>query len=99
MRINVTPRAALDVAEIAIYYDDLEPGLGDRFIAAVEQAYERIAERPTSFPVYSGHYRRAHARPFRVGVFFAQPGEDRIDVIAVLDLRRDPGAIHGRLPS
>src|SRR5688572_21811043 len=98
MQVNVTPRAALDVAEIAIHYDDLELGLGDLFIEAVEQAYETIGERPTSFPTHAGSYRRAHALPFHVGVFFALPGVDRVDIVAVIDLRRDPSAILGRLP-
>ena len=83
------PEANEDLLEARAWYDNIRPGLGDRFALAVEATVEAIAEHPLQFPVVYRSRRRAGVRRFPYGIFFAVQA-DRIVMIACFHGRRNP---------
>jgi plasmid stabilization system protein ParE len=70
-------------------YEKQKPGLGVRFVDAVDAAIRRIAADPSAFPVAHNEIRRAVVRQFPYGVYFRiEAGE--VVVIAVMHGRRHP---------
>ena len=88
--------AEADLLAAWMRYEEVLPGLGDRFEAEVRAALLRTVEPPESAPVYSGEFRRLLVRKFDHGIFYRIHGA-RIVVTAVLDLRQDPTTIRRRL--
>ena len=50
-RLQVRLAAEADVAEAAEWYDQRQPGLGEKFVREVDQAIARVVENPLAFPV------------------------------------------------
>ena len=86
----VRPLAETDLEQAGRWYDEEQAGLSFRFLADVDQVFERIRERPQQFPAVSGDIRRALLHTFPYAVYFRETGET-IRVLAVLHLRRRPG--------
>ena len=84
-----TPAANEDLLEARAWYDNMRPGLGERFALAVDATVEAIAERPLQFRVVYRNRRRAGVRRFPYGIFF-EVQERRIVVIACFHGRRNP---------
>ena len=84
-----TPEANEDLLEARAWYDNIRPGLGDRFARAVEATVEALAEHPLQFPVAYRSRRRAGVRRFPYGIFF-EVQDNRIVVIACFHGRRNP---------
>lgn len=83
------PAAVADLTEAHAHYSSLADGLGDRFVAAVDELFDRLAEFPRSAPLVAGHrdVRRVVVRGFPYVVFYRhQP--DRIEVLRVLHAAR-----------
>jgi toxin ParE1/3/4 len=89
MLLELTSSAQLDAAEAALSYEIERAGLGTRFEEELEAVLSRVAEGPRQFPVVDRDIRRALLRRFPFGVFFVVSPE-KISVIAVLHLHRDP---------
>jgi hypothetical protein len=51
-----------DLLAAWMHYEEILPGLGDRFEAEVRAALFRIVELPESAPVYAGEFRRLLVR-------------------------------------
>jgi toxin ParE1/3/4 len=83
------PEANDDLLETRAWYDNIRPGLGERFALAVEATIEAIAEHPLQFPAVHRNRRRAGVRLFPYGIFF-EVQENRIVVIACFHGRRNP---------
>ncbi len=91
------PAAAADLTEAHAPYHGLVDGLGDRFVAAMDELFARLTEFPRSAPLVAGYrdVRRAVVRGLPYVVFYRhQP--DRIDVLRILgaarsDADRPPG--------
>ncbi|MFZ3263765.1 MAG: type II toxin-antitoxin system RelE/ParE family toxin [Terriglobales bacterium] len=84
-----TPEANEDLLDARAWYDNIRPGIGERFALAVEATVEAISERPLQFPVVHRTRRRAGVRLFPYGIFF-EAQEHRIVVIACFHGRRNP---------
>lgn len=95
-RFVITPRAADEIEIAAAWYEASQPGLGYRFEAAVGKSIEQACEHPTAFPSIAETLRRVITRPFKNAIVF-ETEDDRIIVIAVVDLRQDPQTIETRL--
>jgi plasmid stabilization system protein ParE len=87
--VIVRPEASQDATEAAHWYEDQLAGLGKRFLDALDQTIVLIAENPRRYPVYSQLIHRIHIRHFPYAVFFAA-NENRVVVLAVLNLHRNP---------
>lgn len=82
----------------ASYYEGQQAGLGDDFVAEVEQAVQRIAQMPQSFPLHgSAGFRKCLLRRFPYTLYFLEL-QDRIWVAAVAHQRRRPGYWSHRQP-
>lgn len=82
--------AASEFVEASAFYEKRCPLLGDRFVAAVDAAREKVLENPTR-----GRPERFGLRSFKVRRFpyrlFYQDQEDRLWIVAVAHLSRRPG--------
>jgi plasmid stabilization system protein ParE len=83
------PQAEQEAGEASRWYEKQKPGLGARFVEAVDAAIQRIAANPAAFPVAHNEIHRAVVRQFPYGVYFRiEAGE--VIVIAVMHGRRHP---------
>ena len=96
MEVIFLQGAEADLLAAWMRYEEILPGLGDRFEADVWTALLRTVELPESAPVYAGEFRRLLVRKFDHGIFYRIHGA-RIVVTAVLVLRQDPTIIRRRL--
>lgn len=84
--------------EAAVYYEGQRAGLGDDFVAAVEQAVQRIGRMPQAFPVHDpSGVRKCVLGRFPFTIFFLEL-DDRIWIAAVAHQRRRPGYWAHRQP-
>ena len=96
MEVVILTGAESELFEAWARYEELLPGLGDRFDAVVRAALRTAAQFPEAAPRYAGEFRRLLMRRFMHCIFYRVHGT-RLVVTAVLDLRQDPSAILRRL--
>lgn len=88
--------AAAEVDEGAKYYEERVPGLGLLFLAAVEEASEKVLANPEAFQLVGDEIRHKVIRRFPFSLLYViEP--DRIRVIAVAHQKRRPGYWSHRL--
>lgn len=46
LRVRVSPRAEMDLADLYLWYEEARQGLGSVFLASVEAALAQVAEFP-----------------------------------------------------
>lgn len=97
------PDARAELFADVEWYDEREPGLGERFGVAVRAAIDAAAKSPQSWAIWPGWDREPLVRsksaggfPYRV-VYFVH--DDRVMVVAVAHTRRRPGYWRERVPS
>lgn len=78
-----------DVADTAAWYEAQRPGLGERFMEALDGLFNRMAENPRQFPIIESAVRRALLRRFPYAIYFLVTA-NHIAVVAVLHVRRYP---------
>ena len=83
------PAAEAEFEEAAHRYDEVSVELGDRFVAEIEAAIERICENPEWFRRLTPRVRRCLVRTFPYGVLF-EADSGRIFIVAVMHLHRHP---------
>lgn len=90
MRVEFHPEALAEFRAAAEYYERQQPGLGERFVNAVEMAVARIAAAPETWRVVEDGIRRCLTKVFPYAVIYAiEP--DHILVVAVMHCHREPG--------
>jgi len=94
-RLFVHPLARLDILDAVVWYEEQRPGLGVEMSDQVEAAIGRAADNPLAFAIIEGATRRVLCRRFPYAVFFEVQG-DRLFVLAVTHVRRDPIAWRSR---
>jgi len=87
--------ARREIADAARRYESERPGLAATFIAEVGRIEALISEVPRLYQAIGHEVRRATLRRFPYGLFYLEE-DDRILVLACVDLRRDPQTI-GRI--
>ena len=98
MDLIIRPEAEADPAATTNYCARGGVFAAQRFLQRVEDRLKFLAENPEGAPVAYAHFRRLLLHPYPFGLFYHLTN-DRIFVIAVLDLRRNPKAITQRLDS
>ena len=78
------------------WYERLRPGLGDRFVACVEETFDRIAKTPELHAKVLGAVRRAAVRCFPYSGYYTVETV-RIVVIAVFHGKCDPKVSQSRM--
>lgn len=70
MRHVFHPEALIEFSEAALYYSQKDTGLGVAFYTEVENAIQRIIEKPTLFRIIEEDVRRCLTRRFPYGVLY-----------------------------
>ena len=94
--IIILPEARLDLLAAKRWYEGQRDGLGVRFLRAFEDLLARIEAFPELYAVYRNEFRCGKLRRFPYLVFY-RVLEERIEVGAVIDARRDPEDWENRL--
>jgi toxin ParE1/3/4 len=87
--VRFHPDAEREMTEAASYYEGQQAALGRRFLAAVQDAVNRIVANPRLFPIVDRHVRRCLIKTFPFGVLFREL-PDKLVIMAVMHLHRDP---------
>ena len=94
--VGLRAEAEAEFDEAFDSYDAQRPGLGPRFVAAVQSVFDSIAANPLKHTVVFADVRKAVVRRFPYCIFY-RPHPDRIEVIAVFHTSRDPSIWRGRV--
>ena len=102
MTLSVLADAEADLRSAVEYLNDQSPGLGERLLQEVEEAFQSIAERPMSFARLETlppdePYRRAILRSFRYAIVF-EILDAGILVVAIPHTSREPNYWLRRIP-
>src|SRR3989304_6341294 len=90
MRHEFHPEALAEYEAAALYYAERDPPVGRRFVAAVEDAIDRILDFPTRWRVPDEDARRCLTGGFPYGVLYTiEP--DFVLIVAVMHCSREPG--------
>ena len=91
----VGPEASTHIVEAFAWYEQLRPGLGTEFRAALNAAFDLLKHVPEAGPVVYRDLRRVLLRRFPYAVYYAlSPAQ--IVVRAVIHNRRHPRSWRGR---
>lgn len=88
LELLVRGRAKADIRRAAKWYEQQKEGLGERFVAEVDAALERIETNLEQYQIVHRNIRYAITRDFPYGVFYRIRG-NKISVFAVIHLQRD----------
>ena len=87
LKIVVTLRAALDIAEATLYYEEIKESLAQRFDDALNVCFDTLLRHPRMFAEAQKSVRRGLLRGFPYSVYYQIAGET-IYVIACLHTSR-----------
>lgn len=90
MRYEFHPEALAEYEAAALYYAERDPAVAQRFVAAVEDAIDRILDSPTRWRVLDEDVRRCLTRVFPYGVLYTIEPEFVL-LVAVMHCSREPG--------
>jgi plasmid stabilization system protein ParE len=95
VKVEFHPAAADELIETSEFYDKEVPGLGERFVAAVERAVNLVVERPKMGQEVEKGRRRLVLADFPYSLIYSvEPNE--IWILAVAHQHRRPGYWRGR---
>ena len=89
------PAAQAEFDDAAVWYENNQPGLGDDFVAEIQQVLDVIANQPERYPIADGDVREAPISRFPYCIYY-RVKSDRIVVVTVFHMSRDPSILHGR---
>jgi len=96
MRLDFHPEALAEYRAAARYYETRKPGLGIRFVEAVEDAIERVIESPLAWRDCGEGIQRCLTRVFPYAVYYTIEA-DKVQVLAIGHCAREPGYWNERL--
>ena len=96
MNYEFHPEALYEFQKAAVYYETQQPGLGVRFIAAVQSAVDHIVASPESWRVMEEDVRRFLTKVFPYAVLYTVESE-YILIVSVMHCHREPGYWHHRI--
>lgn len=85
----ILPQAKADIGRSAQYFDGARPGFGLLFIHQLYFTLQHIREFPESCQRFRGDCRRAILHRFHHAVVY-RCLSDRIEIVGIMDDRRDP---------
>jgi len=90
------PDVQREVDEAYRWYEQKRSGLGDDFLAAIEEVFNRLRAMPVIHQVIYRDVRRSLPRRFPYAVYY-RIHADRVEVIAVQHTSRDPSGWQSRV--
>lgn len=97
MRITFNPAARRELRDARDVYEDEREGLGDEFVAAVEEAIDLLRRHPEAAPQIAPQVRRCVVRRFPYSVIYTFLQKDHLSILAVAHQSRRPFYWIGRL--
>jgi len=91
-RVRIHAGARDDIREAFDWYEDQSPGLGDQFVTELDRVMSRLSTDPRIYQTVNKEVRRALTRRFPYGIYYLVD-EDRVNVLRVLHLARNPREI------
>lgn len=95
--VTVLEPARADAAECSSFYEKQEPGAGDYFLAHLDSALVDLAAFPGTHAMRFGLHRMLLPR-LPHPIFYREKAHET-EVVAIVDLRRDPQWIRRQLRS
>ena len=96
LTIAVRPEAAEDLTATRAWYEERVAGLGERFLTAVDDFFERIRAFPEIYAVVMAGVRGGKIKRFPYIVYY-RVLTDKIEILAVLHGSRDPSVWRSRI--
>lgn len=96
-RIVFVREAELEFEEARLWYERQQPGLGNRFGVAIDEALERIRQSPLMYARVNKDYRRVLVDHFPFTIYYEYDA-DLITVYSVFHGSRDPANLDRLLP-
>lgn len=96
MTVRFSASARQELLESALYLEQQEPGLGDRFMGHVERAANLIEQHPNAWSRIGRDLRRCRLVVFPYGLIY-RIRADGVEIIAVAHDARRPGYWRSRL--
>jgi toxin ParE1/3/4 len=90
------PEADTEYAEAAQHYAEISPTLGGRFYDEMEELVAEVRAAPHRFRAFDPPARRHLAQNFPYAIIYLDE-PDRIWIVAVMPLKREPGYWKHRL--
>ncbi|WP_312090514.1 type II toxin-antitoxin system RelE/ParE family toxin [Chryseobacterium sp.] len=87
--LSLSPNAETDLLESALWYENQQTGLGEKFTQKVESYFVRIQNNPLHFPLKKGNLREAYIQKFPYVIIY-KIIEDNIIVFAVFNTHQNP---------
>ena len=91
-RVRIRASARDDIRDAFDWYEDQSPGLGNEFVTELDRVISKLTTDPRIYQTVNKEVRRALARRFPYGIYYLVD-EDRVNVLRVLHLARDPRKI------
>jgi len=92
VNIEFLEPAQTEFDEAIGYFENEQPGLGDRFRVEVQRALIRISNFPESYQKLSRRTRRCLVAVFPYGIIYEhRPEINKILIVAIAHLHRKPG--------
>lgn len=90
MTYEFHPEASQEFLDAIKHYEACESGLGYDFFVEVHSGVDHILAHPKAWPVLDGDIRRFLTNRFPYGILYSIE-TDRIFILAVMHLHREPG--------
>ena len=94
--IRISAAARRDLDEGFAFYELQEIGLGDHFLSSVKADIEGLQVTGGAHRILYADYHRLLCKTFPFAVYYTRTDQD-ITIFAVVDCRRDPAWLRGRL--
>lgn len=89
-QIIVREEAAEEILSSFIWYEKRQAGLGEKFLAELDEIYSSILSHPLTFPLIHKDFRRALMSKFPFAIFFRIKEEWAL-IYSVFHTHRNPG--------
>lgn len=96
-RIIFDAEARLEFETAVAWYDEQQPGLGDRFEAEIHATFQRILQSPERFRLAVKTIRIAKVEVFKKYSVYFRVEHDFIGIVSVFHGSRNPAELRRRL--
>ncbi len=87
--IIIRPEAEDDLIDVYNWYEEQSRGLGMDFLRCIDASLNSIQHYPEMYQKIHKNIRRTFIRRFPYGIFYLVD-EDKIVILAILHVKRDP---------